>query len=103
MTEQRVDTSRHAHVLLDIGGDAGALVIHTRPELDGVEIEVSPHETPSARVHAQVHRRDTGGDVSHAAVYPTLQAGSYIVWRTSADAWADVSVRAGRVTEVGLL
>ncbi|GAB3799282.1 hypothetical protein GCM10027605_12510 [Micromonospora zhanjiangensis] len=29
-------------VVLDIGGDTGALVIHTGPELLGAEIEVSP-------------------------------------------------------------
>jgi hypothetical protein len=45
---------RHNHgggsnnLVLDIGGDTGALLIHTGPELDQAEIEISPGQDPGA-------------------------------------------------------
>ncbi len=101
MTEQRVDTSRQAHVVLDIGGDVGALVIHTDASLDGVEIEVSPVEVGTARVHSDVHPRWLGpGAVVYAAVLPSLRAGRYTVWRNASEPWGEITISGGAVTEI---
>jgi hypothetical protein len=38
-THPRYSAERHPqHVVLDIGGDIGALIVHTSPELLGVEV-----------------------------------------------------------------
>jgi len=75
-------TRRHTEaVVLDIGGDLGALVLYTRPELHGHEIEVSPLGTDNAvRVHSAVLERSFNGRTVFAAVYPELAAGEYQVW-----------------------
>lgn len=73
-------TRRHSEsVVLDIGGDVGALVLYTRPELHGQEIEVSPLGDDARRVHSAVLERYVNGRVLFAAVYPELAEGEYVV------------------------
>jgi hypothetical protein len=72
--------SRHnpgAGAVLDIGGNVGALLVSTGPELDEAEIEICPVDRPEARTHSQVHARRAGDRVSHAALFPALTAGGY--------------------------
>ena len=38
-------------VLLDIGADTGALILHAPAELDGLEIEISPNGVVAGRAH----------------------------------------------------
>jgi hypothetical protein len=86
--------SHSEDVLLDIGGDVGALVLVTPPALRGREIEVSPIGQDGLRVHAAVLERLAGGRVVFAAVYPELRAGEHRIWD-------DVPDRDHRVTIVG--
>jgi hypothetical protein len=64
-------------LMLDIGGDTGALVVLVDEPLDGSEIEVVGVR---GHAHAQVHRRRSGagGDV-YAAVFVAVEAGSYVI------------------------
>ncbi len=87
-------------VLLDIGGDVGALVVTMPRELEGVEIEIRPvgaahghshlgadhvhdhdhghsHSHPSPWPHVAVVARPAGADVVYSAVYPELTEGAY--------------------------
>lgn len=101
MLEQRVDTSRHAHVVLDIGGDVGALLINAGAEHDGMEIEVSPIGDDSRRTHGEVRRRALPGERDvHCALIPELRQGRYTVWRDASTRWGVVSVRPGAVTAI---
>ncbi|MFC4107420.1 phospholipase [Micromonospora zhanjiangensis] len=88
-------------VVLDIGGDTGALVIHTGPELLGAEIEVSPVDRGSTapRTHSAVRPRRLGDAVLHSAVYPELTAGTYTVWATDDVPVGTVTINGGRVGE----
>jgi hypothetical protein len=80
-------------VILDIGADVGALVLYTPADMDGWEIEVSrPGEK---RTHSQVHRRDTG---DYAAVYPSLPAGIYAIWRPAGEQVTTTAITGGSVT-----
>lgn len=89
------DASETGSVVLDIGGDTGALIVHTGREWHGREIEVSPtDELRPARTHAAVRERRVQDGVFYSAVYPDLLAGSYTVW------W-DADTPAGVVTVVG--
>src|SRR5258706_14597936 len=75
--------SSSGSVVLDLGPDIGALVLHTPPELDGSEIEISrlAGDAARGRTHSRVRPRHTPGGVQYAAVYPGLAAGDYVVWR----------------------
>ncbi|MFC1413991.1 hypothetical protein ACEZCY_32925 [Streptacidiphilus sp. N1-12] len=92
--------SREGSVVLEIGGDLGALILHTGPEQDGLEIEVSPLDDPSAaRTHAAVRPRHLAGRTVYCAVISPLRAGRYTVWRDAETADATVQVPAGGVAE----
>src|ERR1700753_970766 len=99
MTERSAHASQAA-VLLDIGGDVGALVLYTGAEDDEAEIDISPGTDPAApRSHNQVHPRRAPAGVVYSAVYPTLAAGEYTLWRDEHTPEATITVRGGQVTE----
>jgi hypothetical protein len=86
--------------VLDIGGDAGALVLYTDAGRAGDEIDIVDLAHPDRRTHSQVHRRNANGRELWAAVYASLPAGDYSL-RRAADAAADVvTIRGGAVTEL---
>jgi len=87
-------------VVLDIGEDVGALVLYTRPELHGREIELSPLGDDAGRVHSAVLERSVNGRMLYAAVYPELRAGAYQVCAAGAPS---VVISAGAVAEVHLM
>lgn len=91
-------------LVLDIGGDVGALVLVAGPELAEQEIEISPgrHRNMAAapaRSHNVVHARHGGGRVAYTAVFPSVPAGDYTVWDRDGSPHATVTVHGGQVTE----
>jgi len=91
--------SHEGSVVLDIGGDIGALIIHTGPEQDGLEIEVSPLGEDQQRTHAAVRPRELVDRTVYCALITPLTAGGYTVWRDPDTAAGTVSVPAGGVGE----
>jgi hypothetical protein len=81
------------NLILDIGADTGALIIHAAAYRDQAEVEISPAGSPRALAHNIVRRRETVGGATYAAVFPALAAGDYIIWRD-----AQTDARAGTVT-----
>jgi hypothetical protein len=100
MAEAVLGPSTSGSVVLDLGPGTGALVLHTPPELDGAEIEISRlGGGPVPRTHSQVRQRQLPGRVQYAAVYPGLPAGDYAIWRDASDRRAaTVTVASGQVT-----
>jgi hypothetical protein len=97
---ERSPTQRQSAVMLDIGGKIGALVIHTPPELDEAEIDISPGTAASARrSHNQVHPRRTSAGTVYSAVYPSLPEGEYTIWRDADTVETTVTITGGEVTE----
>jgi hypothetical protein len=93
----------HLHtgqVVLNIGGDVGALVLYTNADADGDEIEITPYGQPDNRSHNQVHERNFNGRVVYAAVYPELNAGEYQVWADENTPADTVVIVGGQVTEL---
>jgi hypothetical protein len=87
-------------LVLDIGGDVGALVIYADATLDEAEIEISPGSDPdSPRSHNQVHARQNLHGIRYTAVFPAVSAGEYTVWRHGGEAQGRVTIRGGHVTE----
>jgi hypothetical protein len=102
-------------VVLDIGGEVGALILYAPAELSGAEVEISlPGVGP--RTHSIVRERlvdqsaggrraggrhaapDGPGDAAvYAAVYPGLPAGLYTIWRDAQTPAGTVQVEGGQV------
>ena len=98
-------TAGHRHhagegpVVLDVGGDVGALVLLAGPELDQAEIEISAVGQARTGQHVAVHPRRVGNRVVHAAVYPALVGGSYELWDAAGQAALTVRIEGGRITQ----
>jgi hypothetical protein len=88
--------SRDGSVILDIGGETGAVTLVTTPEWIGCEIDLEPCDLDVAPVHSAVRERHGAGGTSYAAVYPRLRAGRYVVEGSG----QVVTVVGGRVTDV---
>ena len=81
MVENYENRVHAGHVVLDIGQDIGSLVIYTREELLGYQIDVSLKGNASAkRVHTDVLERRIGGRPVFAAVFAELPEGDYRTW-----------------------
>jgi hypothetical protein len=103
MAETMPGPSFSGSVVLDLGPGQGALVLHTPPELDGLEIEISPlGDEHVRRTHSQVRQRRTGVGVLYAAVYPELPPGEYAVWGESDQRAMTVTINGGVVTTATL-
>jgi len=101
MAEQHNDRVHPESVVLDIGQDVGALLIYTKAELRGREIEVSPLAIAAKRVHVEVLERRANGKPVFAAVFPQLRAGSYEIWEKNApDPSGTATIVGGEVTTV---
>lgn len=99
MAEAVPGPSTSGSVVLDLGPGTGALVLHTPPEFDGAEIEISRlGDAQEPRTHSQVRRRQLPERVQFAAVYPGLPAGVYVIWRDATARAAVVTVPGGQVT-----
>jgi hypothetical protein len=87
------------NLLLDIGGDTGALIIHAAADRDQAEIEISPtgNGNGKARTHNIVRRRESVGGARYAAVFPAVPEGDYVIWRDADTPAGTVTVRGGTV------
>jgi hypothetical protein len=89
-------------VVLDIGSEVGALIIHTDPAMHGVEIEISREGQARDGSHKQVLERSAGGRAQYTAVFDGLPAGRYALWTGEHARAREVLVRGGGVTELEL-
>jgi hypothetical protein len=96
MDERRLAPSWDGSVVLDIGGDIGALVLCVPPGLDGQEIDLEPIDGSLPHTHSSVRERRLASGSSYAAVYPTLKAGTYFI----AGSDQQVTIVGGRVVEL---
>jgi hypothetical protein len=88
-------------LVVDIGGDTGALIVYAPPDLVGREIEIARADTSSGHpAHNVVRPRRVGPWVVHAAVFPDLPAGTYYRYRNGVGHEPSFAVAGGRVTEI---
>jgi hypothetical protein len=99
MTEPIAGPSGPGTVVMELGGDIGALILYTPARLDGREIEISRDEDPGGhRTHSQVRARHMPAATRYAAVYPGLRAGTYTVWRDEVNPLGAIVITGGQVT-----
>ena len=92
-------------LVLDIGGDVGALIAFLPESFAGTEVYVSVADGSDPFTHTGVHARGTGEHRRQTAIYPQLTTGDYQLWHP-ADASAlgpVVHVQGGAVAELDLL
>jgi hypothetical protein len=77
--ETALPPSWDGSVVLDIGGDVGALILRTSHARLGHEIDLVPDDPTTPHVHSAVRERRTPMGSSFAAVYPQLKEGSYTI------------------------
>jgi hypothetical protein len=86
--------------VLDIGGDIGALIIYTRPELRNREVEVSLKGGNARRVHTEVLERLVNGQPLYTAVFAELAAGLYTLWGNATSPAGEITIVGGEIAEV---
>lgn len=69
-------------VVLDIGGDIGALIVYLPDSFAGTEIDISAADGSVPFTHTGVHERVApNGNRRLTAVYPELTTGDYQLWQ----------------------
>jgi hypothetical protein len=101
-SESRPSRMPSASVALDIGEGRGALVIYPDECYRGREIEISRTDGDGHRVHTGVHDRATDSGSVLTAIFGSLAAGEYVIWRDSTTEGPIVTVPEAAVAEVTL-
>jgi hypothetical protein len=98
--ERYSDRPHPEFVVLEIGGDLGALIVYTDAEMHGSEIEISPADDDDARSHKDVLERSLGGLPAFSAVFDRIREGRYTLWVDDTPRARDVQVAGGEVAEL---
>jgi len=99
--EENYAARRHPEqVVLDIGGDLGALIVHTDAGMVGVEVEISATGHDRDRSHKEVLEREIQGRPAWTAVFDKVRAGSYTLWVHDIPRERGVVVIGGSVAEL---
>jgi hypothetical protein len=88
-------------LVLDIGGEIGALIIYAEESCLGREIDLTPVGSPrSHHIHTMIRRRRATGKDVIAGLYPELQEGAYTVWGLGhGEQIGEVTIVGGEVSE----
>ena len=100
MSEHHSSRPHPEPVVLEIGGDLGALIVYTEPALHGCEIEISPAGSDRPRAHKDVLNRPVNGRPTYTAVFDQLPEGTYTLWLNDTAAARHVPVAGAQVTEL---
>lgn len=100
MPEQSVEGVHAGYAVLDIGDEVGALIIYSRHELCGRQIDVSPKARPWQRVHTDVLERRANGRPVFAALFLALPADDYLIWGNNLQPVGEVVIAGGQVAEI---
>ena len=100
MHEHHEDRVHPESVVLDIGGDIGAVVLYTDADLRGREFEIGLKSTPDQHTHVAVLERIVDGASVFAATYYGLREGEYVLRSEDGSPLDEVMVRGGEVTTV---
>jgi hypothetical protein len=87
-------------LVLDIGGEIGALVLYAEEACLGLEIDLTPAGAPrSHHLHTMIRRRRAVDREFIAGVYPELAQGTYTVWGVDDRPLGEVVIVGGQVSE----
>jgi hypothetical protein len=89
-------------VVIDIGGDIGALIVRLDDALEGTEIPIEFADDPTRDIHTGIWRRSLGTTSVVVAVFPELRQGSYRLHAGNGHEGAQLQITGGQVTELDL-
>jgi len=95
--EARLPASTSGSVVLEVGGDVGALIVAADGDRCGQEIELVPLAAARPLTHTEVRERLLPGGPVYAAVFPAIPSGVYHL-RAADGAEAPVVIAGGEVT-----
>jgi hypothetical protein len=87
-------------VVLDIGDDVGALIVHTDRDMHGVEVEISPTNDDQRRSHKEVLERSIDGRPAFTAVFDGLRTGTYTLWTDGRARARGVTIEGSGIAEL---
>jgi hypothetical protein len=101
MSDEAVARPHPEHVVLELGGEIGALVVHADPDQHDLQIEITRSGAEDGkREHQHILERPIGGQTMYAAVFGGLREGSYTLLTDDAVRETDVLIRGAQVTTV---
>lgn len=89
-------------VVLDIGGDVGAVIVYLGDQAVGEELYIQPVGQPAGRFHTGVHDRAVDGVKTRVAVFPEVRAASYELLDGHAEPFVGVEAVGGEVRTLDL-
>jgi hypothetical protein len=99
VTEATAPTQPSQAVVLDVGEFAGALILRSSAQRNGIEVEIHPIETPDQRRHVWVLPREgRDGETVYAAIFPSLVPGTYAVLEQDGSIANTIDIPANGVT-----
>ena len=99
--EESYALRRHPEqVVLDIGDDIGALILHTGADMVGVEVEISATGHDHERSHKDVLEREINGRPAYTAVFDKVREGTYTLWVDGVARARGVAVAGASVAEL---
>jgi hypothetical protein len=96
----RLPASTEGSVVMEVGGDVGALVVYAPDALVGREIELALRGESCQFVHTEVRERRLPDGSIFAGVFPAVPAGEYTLLGVAALPALDVRVEGGHVAEL---
>lgn len=100
MSSEPVARPHPEPVVLDIGGQIGALIVYAEPGLLDTPIEVSPAAADGERFHQHILERPMPGRMSYAAVFDKINEGRYTLWLHGEPRIRDFEITGATVSEV---
>ena len=89
-------------VVLDIGGDVGAVVVYLGAQATGEEFDIQPLGDPTGRFHTGIHHRPLDNGVVRVAVFPEVRSGEYELLDERGAPVAAITAAGGEVRTVDL-
>ena len=87
-------------VVLDIGGQTGALIVYAEGTRLDTPIEVSPAAADEKKFHQHILERPMPAGSTHAAVFDKITEGRYTLWLQGQPRIRDFEITGGMVSEV---
>jgi len=89
-------------VVLDIGGDIGAVIVYLGDQPVGPELDIRPTGDDLGRFHTGVHDRVIVGVTTRVAVFPEVRAATYELLDRDGEPFAVLEAVGGEVCTVDL-
>ncbi len=101
MSTEPVARPHPEHVVLDLGGEVGALVVRADPTAHDLQVEICRSgEEDGKREHQHVLERPINGQTIYAAVFGGLRQGSYTLLTNDTVRESNVLIEGAAVTTV---